>query len=252
MQANLIAYFTIFAGLPGITFVADDVTWFVNTNDGGPDNVVLRSRLAGDAIERHIDAVLHEVSRYTGQLDWLVFPGCQPADLGQRLESRGMPGGPGGTWMLADLTSLPHAPPAPDRLRIERVSSSDMLEQWQQVSSEGFGRNSRVFYDAFQRSGLAADSRSLHYIGYLDDRPVTSSTLLLAEGIAGLFDISTPPAFRRQGLAGAITQAMMLEAARRGYRAAWVWSSRMGRGVYSRCGFVAADFGIREYQWRQH
>jgi GNAT superfamily N-acetyltransferase len=252
MQENLIAYFRIFADLPGATFAEADVTWFVNEN-GEPGNHVLRTRISGasDSIDRRIDEIIRQFSQYTDHIDWLVFPGCWPADLGKRLEARGMKGGLGGTWMLADLTSLPSIPSVPDTFHIEHVRDKKMLETWKQVSAEGFGGDVQVFYDAYARHGFGPDACSLHYIGYLDDQPVTSSTLLLAGGIASIYDVSTPPALRRRGFGSTITLAAMQEAQRRGYQYAWIWSSVMGKSVYRKLGFVDADFGVREYQWRQ-
>ena len=250
MQENLIAYFRLFAGLPGVTFAEEDVTWFVNTSDE-PGNHILRTHISGDSIDRRIDEIIDQFSQYTDQIDWLVFPGCQPADLGKRLEARGMRGGLGGTWMLADLTSLPSTPAVPDSFHIHHVRDDKMLETWQQVSAEGFGGDTQIYYDAYARHGYGQDAFSLHYIGHLDDRPVTSSTLLVAGGIASIYDVSTPPPFRRQGFGSAITFATMQEARERGYRYAWIWSSPMGKSVYSKLGFVAVDFGIREYRWRK-
>ena len=93
--------------------------------------------------------------------------------------------------------------------------------------------------------------RDRHYIAYVYDQPVTSATLLLAGGIAGIWDVSTPPAMRGRGYGSAITQAMLQIAYERGYEHAWVWSSQMGQEVYRKLGFVARDFGIREYVWRK-
>jgi hypothetical protein len=45
--------------------------------------------------------------------------------------------------------------------------------------------------------------------------------------------------------------ALVAEAAARGYRTAWLWSSPMGQRVYQRAGFVVVDLGIREYRWRR-
>jgi hypothetical protein len=251
MQENLIAYFRIFAGQPGAIFVEADVTWFVNVKDE-PGNHVLRTRIAGDSIEHRIDEIIAQFSQYTDQIDWLVFPACRPADLGKRLEARGMQGGLGGTWMLADLTAaLPSAPSVPANFHIQHVGDTKMLEAWKQISAKGFGGNAQIYYDAYAHHGFGPDAISLHYIGYLGDQPVTSSTLLLAGGIAGIYDVSTPPALRQRGFGGAITFAMVQEARQRGYQAAWIWSSQMGKSVYGKLGFVAADFGVREYRWRK-
>jgi GNAT superfamily N-acetyltransferase len=251
MQENLIAYFRIFAGLPGATFVEDDVTWFVNVKDE-PGNHVLRTHISSDSIERRIDEIIAQFGQYTNQIDWLVFPACRPADLGKRLEARGMQAGLGGTWMLADLAAIPpSASSVPAGFHIQQVSDSTMLQAWQQISAEGFEGNAQIYYDAYIHHGFGPDACSLHYIGYLDDQPVTSSTLLMSGGIASVYDVSTPPAWRRQGFGGAITFAMLQEARRRGYKYAWIWSSPMGKSVYSKLGFVAADFGVREYRWRR-
>ncbi len=250
MQENMLAYFRLFVGLPGITAGDDDVFWFVNTR-AEPGNHILRTRIPGTAVERRIDELLDQIGRHTDHIDWLVFPSCQPADLGKRLEARGMSGGPAGTWMVADLASLSMRFSTPEHFYIEYVRSPAMLDVWQHVSAAGFGFDAQIYYDAYTRHGFGPEAISLHYIGFLHDKPVTSSTLLLAGGIAGIWDVSTPPAFRGHGYGSAITLALMREAHARGYQHAWVWSSDMGKAVYRKLGFVPADFGIRGYPWRK-
>jgi GNAT superfamily N-acetyltransferase len=251
IQENLIAYFRVFAGLPGTTFVEQDVAWFVNAK-AEPGNHILRARLADDSTERRIDEIIGQISQHTDQIDWLVFPGCRPADLGMRLAARGMETGPGGIWMLADLAaSPPSAPSAPAHFHIRQVIDITMLKQWQQISAQGFGGDTQIYYDAYARHGFGTNACSVHYIGYLGEQPVTSATLLVAGGIASVYDVSTPPAWRRQGFGGAITAAALHEACRRGYQSAWIWSSQMGQGVYRQRGFAAADVGVREYRWRK-
>jgi GNAT superfamily N-acetyltransferase len=138
-----------------------------------------------------------------------------------------------------------------DGFHVRYVSDDEALKEWTQVSSEGFGGDVQMCHDAYARHGFGSDAFSLHTIGYLGDEPVTSSTLLLAGGIAGIYDVSTPPRWRRQGFASAITHDAMQEAHSRGYEHAWIMPSPMGRSVYAKLGFVGVDFGIREYLWRQ-
>ncbi|MEN9939032.1 MAG: hypothetical protein RLZZ387_5611 [Chloroflexota bacterium] len=162
-----------------------------------------------------------------------------------------MAGGPGGTWMLADLRTLPATPSQPAGFRIEQIRGAEELRVWSRLSAAGFGQDTQIYEDAYARHGFGPAASSLHYIGYLDDEPATSSTLLLAGGIAGIFDVSTPPRFRGRGLGGAITRAMMREARTRGYHDAWIWSSEMGKRVYECAGFTAVDLGVREYRWHR-
>ena len=272
IQANLIAYFRLFAGLPGVTFVDEQVTW----NVGGPGPHILRTAFPSaleesGGIDQQIDDLIRRIGQSTGSVDWFVFPSCHPPDLGERVAARGLAGGPdgawtlvgqvggpGGNWMVADLAALPSALPVSARFHVEAVRNQAMLGEWLQVSLTGFGNTppapekwgENYFYAGYARHGFGPDAFSLHYIGYLDDQSVTAATLLLAGGIAGLFDISTPPAFRRQGFGSAISRHLLQEAQARGYQQAYVWSSVLGKGVYSRVGFVPVALGMREYCWQ--
>jgi ribosomal protein S18 acetylase RimI-like enzyme len=270
IQENLIAYFRIFATLPDVTLVEDELKWVVSK--GMPGNFVLRTQLPSDGLDQRIDHLVSQIGQSANQFDWFVFPSCQPVDLGERIAARGLAGGPdgnwqlvgtvggpGGTWMLADLTNPLNPPQGSERFRIEQVTNHHQLETWSRATIAGFGHDAHhldnlaehPFHAAYARHGFGEDARSLHYIGYLNDQPVTSSTLLLAGGIAGLFDISTPVAFRRQGFGSAISWWMLYEAQRRGYRQAYVWSSNLGRNVYRSVGFIPHNIGMREYSWEK-
>jgi hypothetical protein len=270
IQENFIAYFRIFAALPEVTLVEEDVTWV--TSVGMPGSFVLRTRLPNDDLDQQIDEVVRRMSQISRAFDWFVFPSCQPVDLGERIAARGLAGGPdgawqlvgkiggpGGTWMLADLTALPPAPAVSERFRIELVRNQSMLDEWGRATVAGFEHDAHYvdhldenpFYAAYAQHGFGEDAYSLHYIGYLDDQMVTSGTLLLAGGIAGLFDISTPVAFRRQGFGSAISWWMMYEAQQRGYRLSYVWSSNLGKNVYRGVGYVPTAIGLREYSWEK-
>jgi predicted GNAT family acetyltransferase len=264
IQENFITYFRIFAGIPGVRYGEGPATWIV-TDSGAPGTQVLKSNFPSETVDQQIDAVIAEMGQYTDEIDWLVFPGCRPAHLGARLAARGRAGGPdglwqlvgeipglAGNWMLADLTTLPPAPTVSKRFRIVRVNDEPMLEAWRQISADGFGGGDyHNFYQAYAQHGFAAHALAHHYIGYLDEQPVTSGTLLLAGGSASIYNVSTPIKLRGQGFGSAITYAMLEEMCRRGYRWSWIWASELGRSVYAKLGFAPADFGVREYQWRR-
>lgn len=271
IQENLTAYHRVYIGNPDLIMVEDDeITW--TTNCGQPGNTVLRTRLPSDGLDERIDELVSQIGQSARHFDWFVFPSCQPADLGERVMARGLAGGPdghwrltgtiggpAGTWLLADLTELAPAPPVSAGFHIEQVLGDAMLREWTRATLAGFagvddpgdGLEANPCYAAYARHGYGDDAYSLHYIGYLDDRAVTSGTLLLAGGIAGLFDISTPVAFRRQGFGSAISWWMMYEAQQRGYRQSYVWSSDLGKNVYRGVGYVPAAIGLREYSWER-
>lgn len=249
IQHNFITYLRLFAGLPGIRFGDEAVTWFVNDNSGSPANMVLGTQLDDGTADQELDRLLQRIGQPTEPVHWLRFPACRPADLGQRLEARGWVSDPGATWMTASLAAFAGAPPAPDGFSVKQVTDDAMLEEWKQLSSAGFEMDIQIYYDAYVRHGFGPVARSLHFIGYQGTQSVTSATLLLSDGIAGIYDISTPPAFRRRGYGEAITAYIMQEAVSHGYRMAWLMASDEGKSVYRSLGFVEEDLGIREYLW---
>lgn len=190
IQENLIAYMRLFAGLPNMTLYDAESFWFVS-NRSAPGNMILRTRFEASCTEERIDAMLDQIGQYIDHIDWFVFPDDQPDDLGKRLEARGIPGGPGGNWLWTDLTSLGASPTMPYHFRIEQVRSDQMLAEWVRVLEAGIGSELGIFYDAYARHGYGPHAFSLHYIGYLDDTPVTSGTLLDAGGCYNLRYIDT-------------------------------------------------------------
>lgn len=251
IQENLMAYMRLFAGLSGTLLSDAETFWFVS-NVSAPGNMILRTRFDASHAETQIDTLLAEIGQYTDHIDWFVFPDDHSAELGKQLEGRGMPGRPGGNWLWADLSTLRNTFTMPDRFRIEQVRNDQMLAEWVRISEEGFGMNLAIFYDAYTRHGYGPDAFSLHYIGYLDDQPVTSGTLLDAGGWASIYDISTPPRFRRQGFGSAITFALMQEIQQRGYPDTWIWSSNLAKHVYQQLGYIEVEVGLRVHSWQNN
>ncbi len=264
VQENFVAYHRHFAGLLNATFVEDaDTAWI--TSHGAPGSSVLRTNFAPKSAAAQIDDTLRRVGRQVDAVDWMVWPGDQPDNLGQLLAVAGAVGGPDGEWMLygnmgkqpgtwlvIDLTSLAERVPVPADFRVERVQNEGQFKVWVDINARGFGSTDySAFRAAYLRHGFGDDAQAIHFIGYLGDQPVTSSTLLIAGGSASAYNISTPQELRGQGYGSAITHATLLAARTRGYANSWIWSSPMGRSVYQKLGFVITDFGIREYQWKK-
>lgn len=260
VQANFIAYFRHFADLPGVTFVEnEEITWVIST--GAPGSNILRTRFTPATVDTQIDETLHRIGEDANAMDWLIFPDCQPANLGERLlayaESQeqwmlhGNIGVQPGTWMIVDLDALPpYAPPA--GFHVAQVMDQAMLDEWTDINARGFGSDDySAFHAAYTRHGFGPQAEVTHFIGYVGDEPVTSSSLL-ADGLtASAYNISTPVDLRCRGLGTAITHATLQHARDFGYRWSWIWSSPMGKSVYTRLGFIITDFGIREYQWKK-
>ena len=251
VQENLIAYYRLFAPLHGMVMVDNAEGFYFIGNKPTPDNMALRTRWPGDGCEKRIDEIFSQIALQTDEIDWMVFPGDSPLDLSQRLEKRGMPAGRGGYWLWADLNAPGVTPSVPAAFHVEQVQDDDRMAAWVRISEEGFGGELGCYYDAYARHGYGPNAFSVHYIGYLGNTPVTSGTLLVSGGCASIYDLSTPPDYRRQGFGSFLMHVLMEEIRKRGYQDTWIWSSEMGRSVYQKLGYCDVDFGLREHSWRK-
>jgi ribosomal protein S18 acetylase RimI-like enzyme len=239
MEANYISYFAGFAQLPYLELHIDPEILWVSSNLPYW-NTVLRAQLATHRIATRVESTCTHFRSLNMPLLWQTLPSTQPPDLGSYLKTYGLKPVGGRPHMAADLLSLPAELPIPPSLLIERVYDETGFDKWFQASVAGFEmspNNAAIYADAYTALGFGPGGPFLHYVGYLQGEPVTSSTLLLADGVAGIYDVSTTRAARRQGLGAAITLAPLLEARARGYRYAILQSSQEGYNVYRSLGF---------------
>jgi ribosomal protein S18 acetylase RimI-like enzyme len=238
-EANYIDYFKGFACLPRCEFHREpEITWFIA--NGPPGNSVLHTEFPPERAAEKIAETLAMLKARAREGWWQVLPSCRPADLTSKLQERGLVKTESRPVMTVDLEMLERDKANFSNLRIERVNSVSLLHDWFVASVAGFEASvetEQAYFDAYAVLGFAFDAPFHHYVGYLNDEPVTSSTLLLAAGLAGIYDVSTAPAARRQGLGRAITMAPLLEARSRGYRYAVLQSSEEGLNMYQRIGF---------------
>jgi GNAT superfamily N-acetyltransferase len=139
------------------------------------------------------------------------------------------------------------------------VTGAAMMRAWHEVSAAGFEMSMEAvqpYHDAYAFNGFegsfdgAAAQTHRHYLGFVAGEPVTSATLILAAGVAGVYDVSTPPRWQRRGYGAAITALTLAEARAAGYRYACLTASPQGERVYRRLGFHH-HFRPVEYRWQR-
>ncbi len=217
LRSNYIEYFRLFNNQHGIQVHVDRETAWIIAN-GPPGNHILRTNLPSADIEGSIDALLSRISCRTGGIRWLLFPQDRPVDLRDRLKRRGLITGRGDLWMFRELQLLPESRP-PTSLNISPVRDLPGLRTWWTASALGFGTSQRAaqrWYDAFRRHGLGRRLRVTNYVGTIDETVVTTATMILTGSIAGIYDLSTPPAYRGNGFATALVHELLAQARRQG------------------------------------
>ncbi|MGE3272120.1 MAG: GNAT family N-acetyltransferase, partial [Chloroflexota bacterium] len=218
----------------------DELFWYVTGLPDATFNSIMYANLAPD----RIDAAVNELRRLRAihrvPINWLIGPTSRPFDLPAQLMARGF-------RHLADLTPmtrsivepLPAAEPVPG-LSIERVVDAAALTEWIAAERRGFEMEGRLAdeFAALRRAIGIEHGRGLyHLLGRLDGVPVATASIMLAGGIAGIFDVSTVPRARRRGIGTAMTLAALTEARAYGYEIAFLQPSEMGEPIYYRLGF---------------
>ena len=244
IEASWIAAFGHWSSTPRIVVRDDepDLRWYLTPGVPVPlFNHAYFTRLAqGEDIDARIEAVVGSFAEHEVPFMWTVGPFTQPSDLGERLESRGLSHADELPAMAVDLQAINDDVSFPSALAIERVSTTEVLRECIEVMRVGFELpelTSEVFFEAFTAVGLGEDSPLRSYLGRLDGEAVAASSLLVAAGVGGIYNVATLPEARRQGLGAALTMGALRDAREMGYRIGVLQSSAMGLGVYHRLGF---------------
>lgn len=238
IEQNLHGTLASFGQWP-LVHVHDDpeILWSISDIPFPVFNGVMRAWLPPERVDPLIDSLLAQARARRVPLMWWTGPGTRPEDLGERLKARGfvwegpLPG------MAVELGHLKQGPAAPQGLTVERVTSAEGIREWTQACALGFGLPDFV-RDAFGEMMSHADpSATQAYVARLDGQAVASSLMLLAAGVAGIYNVATVPAARRKGIGAAVTLAPLLQAREQGYKVGILHSSEMGASVYKSLGF---------------
>jgi len=254
VEANAIELWRLLCGhIPGAEF-HDDAggSWFVTGIRAGVwYNQVLRANLQLEASDAQIDGALAPFRERGLEMLWTVGGSSRPPDLASRIEAHGLPQTNEMPGMAIDLAALP-APALVPGLRIERVADARALDRWCDAYVAGFEMEEaagRSLADVYARIGFGDAAPVRHYVGWLDGRPVASSSVVFAAGVAGIFHVGTLPHARRRGIGGAMTLAPLLDARDLGYQTGVLFASSMGAPVYRRLGFRTCST-LRQFHWK--
>jgi ribosomal protein S18 acetylase RimI-like enzyme len=121
-------------------------------------------------------------------------------------------------------------------VEITRVVDAARLAEAQAVEALGFEVPPDLFAPFYSPQVAATPGLSI-FLGRADGRPVSTATSFRQGEAVGIFNVATPPEYRRRGYGTALTA----RAARDGFEAAasfaWLQSSPLGDSVYRRMGF---------------
>jgi ribosomal protein S18 acetylase RimI-like enzyme len=218
---------------------ADGLRWFHSGLGEKYLNAVMETHLDGASAEARIVDLVAELRGRGVPFLWWVLPSSRPDNLAAILGSLGLVADDAWPGMIVPVAELV-APPGVEGLAIRRVVDEAAYDEYESVFAPHLSP-SQAFTDALAAAarsiGFADDAPEVHFVGYLRDEPVATTSLITAGGAAGIYNVVTAEHARRRGIGAALTAHAIRVGAERGVEVATLQASTMGRPVYERMGF---------------
>lgn len=242
VEANISAFLIEMGAAGGGTQRDDDeIAWTIGGSPIGYHNAVVTCFAPSPTrASMLIDDWVAELDRRKLPGSWHLSPSMTPAELPDLLTRAGFQDGGEEPAMALHLDDLPDVPRGDAQLAIQVVERAADLDRYRAVLSDGFGEGPREadwVASVYANIGFARTGRWLHLIGCVGKDPAATATILVTGDVAGVYFVSTRPAFRRRGFGAAITHQAAQEAKQQGATLAVLGSSPMGQRVYEALGF---------------
>ncbi len=169
---------------------------------------------------------------------WWLEPHLRPSDWESVLSRYGFGFSNDTPGMAVDLHEMNDSTQSPDGFEIRAVVDEESMRIWANVFVHGYGLPpawESITFDLWMHLGLDLPIRN--YLGFLNGKPVSTSTVFYGGGAAGIYCVSTLSEARGKGIGTAITLKPLLDAHEMGYRIGVLQSSEMGFNVYKKLGF---------------
>jgi hypothetical protein len=127
---------------------------------------------------------------------WWLTPSTRPQELASILAAQGMRHAYDAPGMIADLTTVSLDVPLPEDVTIRRARNVAELTPWTDVFMPVFSRppaEREVWRDAYERFGFDEGAAWTHFVAFLGDEPVATTTLLVDGEVAGVYHVATLP-----------------------------------------------------------
>jgi ribosomal protein S18 acetylase RimI-like enzyme len=252
IETNSFELFTAFRSWPQAEVHDDpDMLWSITNIPFPLFNSVFRARLDPQNVDAVIEATLRRYGARNVPMLWWTGPTTRPRNLGAYLEAHGLINEEDSPGMAVDLQALNENMNRPLGLEVEMVSDAESLRKWSEVLIAAAPMPEFVakpMFDLCASLGFGKTSPLRNYSGRLNGEVIATSSLFLDGGVAGIYNVTTLPKSRRQGIGTAMTLEPLCDARALGYRVGVLTSSQLGVGVYRKIGF-REYCKIGQYSW---
>jgi len=241
MEENRIAFWRTFMRLMPVEFHNDpEAVWIISDFYSTLTNRVLYANIVSENPDTYIEKTITHYKQKGVPFIWIVGPTSRPKDLETHLLAHGFADEDSDPGMAIDLFNMNNALSIPTGFTFAHVQDNTTQLTFARVANAGFAvpeNMARILMDGITNVDISANQPIENYIGYLHEEPVAVASLCCAAGLAGIYNVTTLPNMRGQGLGTALTSALLHEARQMGYRVGILQSTAMGLHVYERLGF---------------
>lgn len=252
IEENMFAFTPFSHGWPNTErYQGKELSWCLTNVSFPTCNTIFRARLAPEKTDKTIEYLMAKARRRGIPLEWLITRDTLPVDLGKYLVAHGFIQRGDGAGMAIDLLEMKEDSRQPVNLNITEVKDDATLKTCCRIAQVGFGApdSSLPALVEWFTKDIELKQPVRFYLGSLNGKPVSTSMVFFAEGVAGLYFVATLPEARNRGIGFAITQKPLKVAREMGYRVGTLQASKMGEPVYRHMGFKEYC-RISTYMWR--
>ena len=251
-DSNLSEKSLSFAGLPGGEVHEPNPIWFISGSRLAGYNGVVRASFTREGLDNAIKEAMHPFRQRGLSFTWWTGPSSQPANLPVRLQQHGFIHNRDMLGMAADIHRLTSPYESLPALKIEQVTTPETLFEWYPVYMQGFNSPASIAkesLDVMAALSFKPGSAWSHYLARENGKIIAISSLYIHDGIAGLYNLVTPPEDRGRGIGTAMTMRTYAIAADLGCRIATLQTTYPNAmRLYHRLGFeVYCKFGIYQF-----
>lgn len=241
IEKNLVATWSRLGRWPkGELHDSDGVLRYHTPIAHAPYSGVLRTHWEnGGDIDAKVRSTLDIFAERKRGMVWWVTPMTQPADLETSLVRQGLTLTAELAGMAGRLGEVDTSFEPEKGVEIREVENLDDLKTYVTLTARRWhvDRDIELLHDFNRWIGVGRELPIRRWVAYVDGKPMGKAVISVADGVAGLYGVSTEPESWGMGIGTGVT-LVALEAARKaGCELGILHSTEMAVGLYRRLGF---------------
>lgn len=239
-ETNLIDFMRGVDGPVVTVHLDDDVLWCTSHIHSPMFNGALGARFPRQAAAQRANEVLGDLIDHGRPFLWWLTPNTRTPELESTLLARGLVSrGPTNAMSLemrAATDVMTEVPTTGISIEAQTAENTDDLFR---VMVAGFGMASELT-EAMGACLSSIDGPRTAFrnlLARLDGEPIGAGSVMVCDGIAGLYNIAVLPRARGRGIGRALTVALLRTAAELGASESILHASELGEPVYAKVGY---------------